>query len=172
MSMQTLTPKTITPVINTNITPVIDRSALPKQLAYIVLNVTDMPKALEFYKNTLGLAISHESATWCEIQMGVTLALKLVDATGCASTASSCSAPKLDNKTVVENKTNIENKTNVDLMVKKTGLLFNVVSAQKSYETMKSLGIKLHGEPTAACENNLSFQFEDPFGNIFSAFGK
>jgi catechol 2,3-dioxygenase-like lactoylglutathione lyase family enzyme len=159
--MQTLTPKTESPAI---VNTVIDRAALPKQIAYLVLNVTDMAKAVDFYKNTLGLAISSESPTWCELSMGVTLALKLVDGS-CSTAASSCSSTK----------TNVE-KTAMDKSTiaigQRTGLVFNVVNAQKSYDTMKALGIKLNGELAQGCsEGTLKFSFEDPFGNIFSAYG-
>jgi len=157
LSTQTLTPKTTTPAINN---PVIDRATLPRQISYLVLNVTDMAKALDFYKNTLGLAVSHESPNWCELSMGVTIALKLADANSCSTSAGSCSSTK----------TNVE-KTNVEL-THRTGLVFNVVNAQKSYDTMKAIGIKLHGEPIQGCsEGTLKFSFEDPFGNIFSAYG-
>ena len=150
MSLSTLTPKTTTQT-NTTAT-IIDRSALPRQIAYMVLNVTDMPKALDFYKNTLGLVTSYESDKWVEMPMGVTLALKLV--TGACST-NSCSSTN----------TNIETSH-------KTGISYHVSSINKSYETMKALNVKLLGEPAAACEGNMAFQFQDPFGNIFSAYGK
>ncbi|MEZ0231187.1 MAG: VOC family protein [Planctomycetota bacterium] len=159
--MQTLTPKTASPAIITNINTTIDRSALPKQIGYLVLNVTDMAKALDFYKNILGLAVSHESATWCEISMGMTLALKLVDGTCSTPVASTCSST-VEKTTIAQN----------TVLGHKTGLVFNVVNAQKSYDVMKSLGIKLLGEPIQGCsEGSLKFSFEDPFGNIFSAYG-
>jgi predicted enzyme related to lactoylglutathione lyase len=155
LTTQTLLPKT-SPAISNTTMPIIDRGALPKQIAYLVLNVTDMPKALDFYKNVMGLAVSHESANWCELSMGITIALKLVDST-CSTTASACSTTN----------TNTITNTNV-----KTGLVFNVVNAQKSYDTMKALGIKLLGEPIQGCtEGSLKFSFEDPFGNMFSAYG-
>jgi catechol 2,3-dioxygenase-like lactoylglutathione lyase family enzyme len=167
--MQTLTPKTASPAIISNINtsaPVIDRSALPKQIAYLVLNVTDMAKALDFYKNVLGLAISSESATWSEISMGVTLALKLVEGTcstsSCSSTATTVPATTVPATMIAANTT----------IAQRTGLVFNVVNAQKSYDVMKSLGIKLLGEPIQGCsEGSLKFSFEDPFGNIMSAYG-
>jgi catechol-2,3-dioxygenase len=164
--MQTLTPKTTTtPATITTTTPVIDRATLPRQISYLVLNVTDMAKALDFYKNTLGLAVSHESANWCELSMGVTLALKLAD----ASCATSAKTNTNVSNTNISN-TNISN-TNIE-MGHRTGLVFNVVNAQKSYDTMKALGIKLQGEPIQGCsEGTLKFSFEDPFGNTFSAYG-
>ncbi len=93
-----------------------------------------MAKALEFYKNVLGFAVSHESATWCEISLGITIALKQIDAQSCST--SSCSSTKTNN--------NIQSTIETS---HRTGIVFNVVNATKSYETMKNLGIKIVGDP-------------------------
>ena len=47
-----------------------------KQVDYVMVTVSDMPRSVKFYKDTLGLPLKYETKEWTEFQTGkTTLAL-------------------------------------------------------------------------------------------------
>jgi predicted enzyme related to lactoylglutathione lyase len=113
-----------------------------KKIAYYIHYVPDMTKAVEFFK-TIGLEPGFTSPEWSEFDAGIKFALH---------------GPCKDDCGTYE--------------AKETGLCFDVTSAKGACETFKSLGVKVTSEPHQVCEEGYAFNFQDPFGNTFSAYGK
>ncbi len=121
-----------------------NKATLPSKVAYFILYVPDMMKAIEFYKS-IGLKATYESPEWSEFDAGIKFALH-----GMSSCGSTSSAVKP-----------IE-----------TNISFGVKDAKATYETFKAMGIKVHGEPHQVCEEGgYCFGFEDCFGNVSSIYG-
>jgi predicted enzyme related to lactoylglutathione lyase len=123
-------------------TATIEKSALASKIAYAMLYVPDMAKAIEFYK-MIGLEAGMESPEWTEFNAGIKFALHGM-----------CS----------------ESKT-ADYKAKNTGLCFGVANIDATYAAFKTLGVKLNGEAHQVCEDGYAFEFQDPFGNTLSAYG-
>lgn len=123
----------------------IKKSALPRKVAYFILYVPDMTKAVEFYRH-IGLKMGHGSPEWTEFKAGIKFALH-AQSSECASKASASQS-------------------------RETGICFAVKNCDKTYAAFQRLGVKIKSEPTQVCEDGRSFSFEDPFGNILSVYGK
>lgn len=120
---------------------IIDKSALVSKVAYFILYVQDMTKAIEFYKS-IGLKPGYESAEWTEFDAGIKFALH-----GWCS--DSCGEYK----------------------AQETNISFGVNSLKATYETFKTMGIKVMGEPKQVCESGYCFSFQDPSGNTLNVYG-
>ena len=138
----------------------IKKSAFPRKAAYFILYVPDMAKAVDFYKNSIGLKLGFESPEWTEFKCGIKFALHAWSAEMCASACSSESAQ-------APAKASEKAYKPVN-----TSLCFGVKDAGRTYEAFKALGVKVKGEPHEVCEDGYSFAFEDPFGNTLSVYGK
>ena len=126
--------------------PKAKKSPLPSKVAYFILYVPDMKKAVTFYKS-IGLNLMFDSPEWSEFDAGIKFALHATSACG---TAQSCSE-----YTPVE-----------------TNVSFGVDNAKAAYEAFKTLGVKLTSEPRQVCEDGgYCFSFEDCFGNELSCYG-
>jgi predicted enzyme related to lactoylglutathione lyase len=119
----------------------IDKSALVSKVAYFILYVPDMTKAIEFYKS-IGLTPAFESPEWTEFNAGIKFALH-----GPCDESTDKYEPS------------------------ETSISFGVASAKKTYETFKAMGINVTSEPRQVCEEGYCFSFKDPFGNELSAYG-
>ncbi len=119
----------------------IEKNALLSKVAYYILYVPDMTKAVEFYKS-IGLNAGYTSPEWSEFDAGIKFALH-------GPCPDSCSEYK-------------PSETNIS---------FGVSSAKATYETFKTMGIKVTSEPRQVCESGYCFSFQDPFGNELSAYG-
>jgi predicted enzyme related to lactoylglutathione lyase len=149
------TPVTATPIPATPIKAKkvkIKKSAFPKKAAYFILYVPDMAKAVDFYRNKIGLKLGFESPEWTEFKSGIKFALHATGACAAKSGESSSCATAY--------------------VPQKTGLCFGVKDAGKTYAVFQALGVKVLGEPHQVCEDGRSFSFQDPFGNEFSIYGK
>lgn len=112
------------------------------KVAYYILYVPEMTKAVEFYKS-IGLKLGFESPEWSQFDAGIQFALH---------------GPCKDDCGTYE--------------ATETGICFDVTSAKNAYETFKSMGVKVMGEPHQVCEEGYAFNFQDPFGNTLSCYGK
>jgi predicted enzyme related to lactoylglutathione lyase len=119
----------------------IDKSALVSKVAYFILYVPDMTKAIAFYKS-IGLTPAFESPEWTEFNAGIKFALH---------------GPCEDSCDTYE--------------ASETNISFGVNSAKATYETFKAMGIKVTSEPRNVCESGYCFSFQDCFGNELSAYG-
>jgi predicted enzyme related to lactoylglutathione lyase len=119
----------------------IEKSALLSKVAYYILYVPDMTKALAFYKS-IGLTPGYTSPEWSEFDAGIKFALHGPCPDACSEYEPS-----------------------------ETNLSFGVNSAKATYETFKAMGIKVTSEPRQVCESGYCFSFQDPFGNELSAYG-
>ena len=141
-------------------TPKIKKSHLTKKIGYFMLTVPDMTKAIEFYKS-IGLKATMESPEWTEFKAGIKFALHgMTKGEGaCSSSASesACSTSQGASKPAA---------------TRWTGIVFNVKNCDKSYGTFQALGVKVLGAPKQVCDEGRSFEFEDPFGNVLSCYGK
>ena len=125
----------------------IKKSAQIRKVGYFIHYVPDMPKAIAFFQS-IGLKLKFESPEWTEFKAGIKFALHASD---CAST-SSCSSTKAEKKF--------------------TGITFNSKNLDKTYEAFQAQGIEILGAPKQVCEEGRSFEFADPFGAVFSIYGK
>lgn len=127
----------------------IKKSALPRKAAYFILYVPDMEQAVAFYEGTLKMKLGYQSPEWTEFKAGIKFALHAWSPSDASACGGACTSFK----------------------PQKTHLTFGVKDAGKSHEAFQALGIKVH-ELKEVCENGRSFDFEDPFGNTLSIYGK
>lgn len=117
-------------------------SALVSKVAYFILYVPDMTKAVEFYKS-IGLRAGFTSPEWSEFDAGIKFALHGPCQDSCGTYEAS-----------------------------ETNISFGVASCKATYETFQKMGVKVTSEPREVCENGYAFQFQDPFGNTLGVYGK
>ncbi|MCA9803157.1 MAG: VOC family protein [Cyanobacteria bacterium HKST-UBA02] len=115
-------------------------------LSYVILYVKDTARALEFYRDKLGMEVKLEDGGWIELETGsATLALHATD------------------------ETIMEKHSTTPIVV------FNVDNIKESYEELKKQGVKFDKEPHEVCSTpeftGLSADFEDLDGNRLSIYG-
>lgn len=123
--------------------PVLNLKGSP--LAYTILYVRDMAKAVDFYKNTLGIPLRFEDAGWSEFELPgkVTLALH----------------PGRKKKTT-------------DFSSVNSILCFHCKDIEGTIKSLKGKGVKFLGPPKTVCPGYRSVEFADLDGNCLSLFGK
>jgi predicted enzyme related to lactoylglutathione lyase len=124
----------------------IKKSAQVKKVGYFIHYVPDMAKAVTFFQS-IGLKLKFESPEWTEFKAGIKFALHSSD---CAAKA--CSSEKAEKRF--------------------TGITFSSKNLDKTYAAFKEQGITIMSEPRQVCEEGRSFEFSDPFGAVFSIYGK
>jgi len=117
-------------------------AALLGDIAYYILMVPDMAKAIAFYKS-IGLKPGFESPEWTEFNAGIKFALH-------GPCEDSCGEYEATD----------------------TSLSFSVKSCKATIDSFKALGVKITSEPRNVCEDGYAFSFQDPFGNTLWGYGK
>ena len=117
-----------------------------KQMAYVILYVKDIEKALPFYRDTLGLKVRVAEKGWAELETGNTT-LALHNEEPGKSTTRGYGQPNI---------------------------CFAVDDVFATYEALKAKGVKFESEPKTVCEapdkTGKSCDFHDPDGNFMSIF--
>lgn len=114
-------------------------------LAYLILSVKDVLKAVPFYRDTLGMKVKGEANPfWTELETGgCTVALHKCE--GAPAKAKSAPIP-----------------------------VFKVADVRGTYKALKARGVKA-SEPHVVCEYDgqvgMSSELKDPEGNLLSIFG-
>jgi lactoylglutathione lyase len=111
-------------------------------LTYVMVNVTNMQRSIEFYRDKLGLPVKFESPGWSEFSTGTTtLALHLV--TSSRDGAVSSTEPRAGTCSI--------------------GL--NVDDIQRKYEELMAVGVRFVLPPTLRKEEGIKLAvFIDPDG--------
>ena len=118
-------------------------SAAVTGIGNLILAVTDMPRALAFYRDALALPVRFASAEFAFLQAGaVTLCLRHV-----------ASPPPAVQREDVE-------------------IVFDVADIHAAYETLKARGVVFRVEPRVVTGDLLATDFRDPDGHLLSIFGR
>lgn len=115
-------------------------------IGHVLLGVRNLPAAVAFYRDKLGLALRFESAEFVFLDGGgVTLALSLPLAQAAA---------RSDGR-----------------LAGATEIVFSVTGVRESYEALRARGVEFTHQPHVATGNLWAANFTDPDGHALSIFG-
>jgi len=113
-----------------------------KQVAVVMVGVSDLARSARFYEHTLGLKRKHGSPEFVFLDGGgITLGLS----TGLAKS--------------------------IQPLVGAVEIVFAVDDVRRSYEALKAAGVEFIREPRRATEQEWVANFRDPDGHLLSLFG-
>lgn len=123
-------------------------------IGYVIVFVRDMQRSVAFYRDTLGLSVAMESSHWTEFAAGGTkLALHLVDSLGPAPRPAP--DPGAKQGVALEIVFECDDPLATREALRKRGV--NIAPAKMVHEAGPMVGV--------------SCLFEDPDGNLLSAYG-
>jgi len=113
-----------------------------ERIGVVMLGVTDVARAVEFYRDKLGMTVQHQNAEFAFLNGGgVTLALALPLA------------------------------KNSPQMVGATEIVFSVEDVRAAYEALRARGVEFIIEPRVVNPPMWAANFTDPDGHRLSIFG-
>jgi catechol 2,3-dioxygenase-like lactoylglutathione lyase family enzyme len=127
----------------------------PRSIGYVIVFVRDMRRSIAFYKDTLGLPAKMESAHWTEFDLGATtLALHGVD-DGRGPAPKPLADPAQKKGVAIEVVFTVDDPLDARAALVKAGVV--VAPPKHVHDAGPKVGV--------------SCLFEDPDGNLLSAYG-